>query len=296
MKEQEKENRFSGMPREEIYREARKQIARSALLALAALVVIAVACYAWFANNREVSAMMGQVSLGRYGYELASVGQDGNFDDLTVDKGTSWTSAFGLGTQTDGKQMIRWNMTDSDNLGNSGDETGIRPGSKGQLKFYIIPKQAGEINLAFHLEITPYDLSGNLIDAGNTLSKLLRGHLLFAYAYDLGDGETKALLDIASDNFRITIPNAKIDEPVEVTLDWFWSNLLSDAKEHPEYGTEISKWMENSSMTEWFFYNGVKPVDVNSPQRLLNDYYNNADQQIGDNIGKVIVQLTAHME
>ena len=46
MKEQKKENQFSGMTLEQIILEAKKQILHSAVLALAALIVIGVACYA----------------------------------------------------------------------------------------------------------------------------------------------------------------------------------------------------------------------------------------------------------
>ena len=52
----EKNNRFSGMSRAELEKEARKQIVHSGLLALAALIVIAVACYAWFCSAGAVTA------------------------------------------------------------------------------------------------------------------------------------------------------------------------------------------------------------------------------------------------
>ena len=43
--------------REETYREARKQIVRSAFLALAALGVIVFACYAWFVSRDRKSVV-----------------------------------------------------------------------------------------------------------------------------------------------------------------------------------------------------------------------------------------------
>ena len=77
---EQKENRFSGMTPEEIKLEAKRQIVRSAFLALAALIVIGVACYAWFANNRTVTANLSSVSLNADCFELASVSYVGAFD------------------------------------------------------------------------------------------------------------------------------------------------------------------------------------------------------------------------
>ena len=77
----EKNNRFSGMSRAELEKEARKQIVHSGLLALAALIVIAVACYAWFCSAGAVTAQGMAVRLSGYGFDLASAG---DLPDLEV--------------------------------------------------------------------------------------------------------------------------------------------------------------------------------------------------------------------
>ena len=88
----EKNNRFSGMSRAELEKEARKQIVHSGLLALAALIVIAVACYAWFCSAGAVTAQGMAVRLSGYGFDLASAG---DLPDLEVGMPEDYTDPTG---------------------------------------------------------------------------------------------------------------------------------------------------------------------------------------------------------
>lgn len=300
MEEQNQDNRFSGMSRQETLREARRQIFHSGMLALAALVVIAVACYAWFASNKSVTGNVGTVSAGVYGFELASIGDNGAFDaetptDYTVPEGQEWSGHEGY-IHTAGMQEICWKMSNASNLGNGTGDSGIRPGSSGKLEFYVIPKQEGEINLTFRLSMIPMGSDRKAL-MDETAQKLLHGHLLFAYAYTIG-GETKSdLISLASSEFKMKIPNAQLNQEIKVTLNWFWPYELSDAKGHAQYGDTLAKWLQESDRTAWFYYNDDATVSVgDTSERQLSEYYDKADQYIGDHVDWVILRMTAVME
>lgn len=305
MKEQKKENQFSGMTREEIILEARRQIFRSAVLALAALIVIGVACYAWFASNKNVTAKVGSVSVAPDGFELASVSETGAFDgatipeDYTVPAGDDWTYDGKTGTITGSSHSIQWRVSEQSNLGNYGaDSFGISPGAQNKLEFYVIPRRSGDMKLTCTLDIIPLPLVDAKEDA--TAKKLLRGHLLFDYQY----GDVSGLIDIEDESFTINLVNAVAETPLKVTLNWRWPYVLEDAYAG-DYG-DVLKWIkdEQGTYSDYFFYTGdVNGGNTNEKDPLkpadyleLSGYYNDADQYIGDHVDHIIFQLTVEQE
>ena len=344
---EQKENRFSGMTREEIILEAKKQIVRSAFLALAALIVIGVACYAWFASSDTVTAIGGSVSLNADCFELASAGGEGNYDDLVPtdlhNQGIDWDRK---GTQTsrntdsnDKKEAILWNMTSDNNLGNfSQADNGIQPGDYGTLEFYVLRKQQGDLKINCYLDIIPLDENGkelvstteqNTTEAGTgeaadatRVLQLLRGHLLFFSTYQISaEGEQvnktmRQLADISDGSFQVELP-ADMDE-VKVTLNWYWPYFLRHAIEYYQDSTFAEKMSERvvDSLAEgkvnYFFTNdatmvyvGNEPKDDNDTRTVitkqnvtryakrLGEYYNEADQVIGDNVKGIVLRLRA---
>ena len=301
MEEKKQENQFSGMTREEILLEARKQILHSAVLALAALIVIGVACYAWFASNKNVTAKAGSVSVAQNGFELASVGAEGVFDgqiptDFTVPAGEAWTSPKNEpGTYTAGQQAILWRMSDESNLGNSAGGSGISPGSKGFLQFYVIPNRSGEMHLKCTLDVIPLPLKEDGTE-DQTAEKLLRGHLLFDYQYAKDTENVSAIVPIESESFIIDLANAEKEEPVKVTLNWRWPYVLEDA--YQDSG-EVLGWVKDREKSSFFYCTedggivGISGKDPLVPADYLelSEYYNNADQYIGNNVNQIILQL-----
>lgn len=313
---QDKENRFSGMTPAEIKLEARRQIVRSTFLALAALIVIGVACYAWFVSSKVVTAILGPVSMGDMTFELASVGEVSAFDadtpaNYTVPEGEEYDTPSGKKWWTFGNQTIQWRMTGEANLENDTDEKGLRPGSDGHLSFYVIPKGDGPLTVKFDLEIVPLkenpESSGSWQEVSDTsdAAKLLRGHLLFAYPqYENGapvmndDKPVMTLANYSDGSFAIDFGNVTANTPIEVTLNWFWPNTLADAL-NSGYGETIAGWMKDSG--DYFFYNDSKPVTIppdTAKETILvdsdlNNYFNNADLYIGDEIDAVILRLNA---
>lgn len=348
---EQKENRFSGMTREEIILEAKKQILHSAVLALAALIVIGVACYAWFASSDTVTAIGGSISLNADCFELASEGSEGNYDDLVPtdlqNQGSDWGD--GKGTQTsrntdsnDKKESILWRMTSDNNLGNfSQADNGIQPGDYGTLEFYVLRKQQGDLKINCYLDIIPLDENGkelvstteqNTTEAGTgeaadatRVLQLLRGHLLFFSTYQIStiDSEGKQvnttmrqLADISDGSFQVELPAGM--EKVKVTLNWYWPYFLRHAIEYYQDSTFAEKMSERvvDSLAEgnvnYFFTNdatmvyvGNAPKDENDTRTVitkqnvtryakrLGEYYNEADQVIGDNVKGIVLCLRA---
>lgn len=324
MEEKKPENQFSGMTREEIILEAKKQILHSAVLALAALIVIGVACYAWFVSTKTVTANVGPVTLAGESFELASVGSAGKYDTFVPQDmrivGEEWTKDSQKGTQTSQeKQSILWNMTSENNLGNySSEDEGIRPGSNGTLEFYVIRKQQSDVTVKAYLDIIPMK-GGEQLTSNERLCQLLRGHLLFAYRVD--DGAIQ-LAELSDGSFEVTVPADK--EQVKVTVSWYWPYFLSHAIDYfGSFREEMSRRVVNSlkddsDSVNYFFTDGAKDKYVGSDRndsgnpitnvdgkititvknvrqyaKRLGEYYNEADQKIGDNVDSIVLRLRA---
>lgn len=317
MEEKKQENQFSGMTREEIILEARKQILHSAVLALAALIVIGVACYAWFVSTKTVTANVGSVSMGDMTFDLASAGSLSAFvtpDGYTVPEGDEYKISGSRWTF--GNQTIQWRMTDTDNLGNyKADEKtepeGLRPGMSGHLSFYVIPHGNGPLRVRFNLSIVPLkavdkeDLTSPLkeIHGESAASNLLRGHLMFACPQNYSDGELMdnpgmTLVDYSNGSFTIYFGIVKEDTPIPVTLEWHWYNTLSDALKSA-YGSSIFKSMKAAPNA--FFYSADTELsipdtateDTIQADPNFNNYFDDADYYIGNCIDAIILRLDA---
>lgn len=298
MENKKKKNQFSGMTREEIIQESRKQIMHSAVLALVALIVIGVAAYAWFANNKSVTANLSAVSLNADCFELASVGDVGIHDELlsTLPEGEQvvWTEQKTM-TWTKGNQTIRWRVDKDSNFGNAESSKSIRPGSSGTLSFYVIPDATGELTIQCSLSLQPMMKSEASMDIA---ANLLRGHILFVYEYKYLDGEQtetqSGIAEVTDGSFTVHLPKAQANVPQKVTLNWFWPYLLRDAVNRTDFGSTIKEWTEDPNLCDYFYYNGgVQLTEVAAKNR--NRYYNNADQFIGDNVSAIVLELTADL-
>lgn len=295
--------------REETYREARKQIVRSAFLALASLGVIVFACYAWFVSSGTVTGTVGSVRIDGSSFELASVGGDCRLD-------SNWTEAKQGEGQTIGtlklvatgkESHIFWKISENSHLENISENSGISPGSFGKLQFYVIPKRDGDLRLKCKVELTPLYYKEKEITAEDveTIEKLLKGHFQFSCSCpDASSYEEPILFDYESGDFPIlTFQNAAKDQPILVTLGWKWPEFLRDVINNEKDGSTVKGWM--SDKPNHFFYNGKdengntiqisKPTDKNFTSQFgqYNNYYNNADEYIGDNVQSLVLRLTA---
>ena len=299
-------------PRQDALRDARKQITRSLFMALAALGVIVFACYAWFANNTSVTGMVDSVRLNGSLFELASVGNSGSQysestpEAYTVEEGEAWEKDNSTtGTSTAGKSKIVWRLDGSSHLNNIQDEQGIRPGSFGTLQFYVIPKLNGSLNLQFDLELIPV-LNSNYQDLSETdattLNQLMHGHMLFSYQCKNVSILNRTLIDLENPSFTLNFENVERDKEILVTLKWIWPYVLDDVK-----GNNLNEVCNGASIVSlmktipsYFFYNEgnefTSPISdevFENGSQDYNNYFNAADQYLGERINWLIVRMTA---
>lgn len=291
--------------REDSFREARKQIVRSAFLALAALGVIVFACYAWFVSSGTVTGKISSVLLNGSTFELASVGDNGAFYDqmrseLKKDNPDTWsyTDQNGIvqkGISTGKYDTVEWLLTEDSNMGNL-TKAGIQPGTGGNISFYVIPKVDGNLTLKFHIDLIPLKLPSKNTENETTqseadpvsdpvLEQLLKGHFLF-YWYNKG---TKTWVPCNTGDFTMTFTGCQVDKAIPVTLTWKWPLLL----QHITGETEITNEIPNYK--EFFFYpkNDIpNEIDFTSNYSYLSGLFNNADQYIGQKMNWLEVRLS----
>lgn len=290
---------------------ARRQIIHSAIFAVAALGVIVFACYAWFAGNHSVSGTIGSIQMLGSLYELAGNGSDntdngyGVFYDKTktgfgfnvlpagnFSTDENWANLEATGTS----QAIRWRLNENSQVGNFGSSTGIRPGSSGMLQFYVIPNATGTLSLHFRLELKPLNDDGSA-NTGETLNKLLKGHLLF---YIPGDNGTKTWISWDGDTSRplqFYVPEeTDVGVPQPVILHWQWtaelSELIKDAtlKDKVPENRELLFYSESGSIPE---EKDIKAAIDKNQITELTKLYNRADRYIGSQLTWLEVKLTA---
>lgn len=284
----EKNNRFSGMTRAELEKEARKQIVHSGLLALAALIVIAVACYAWFCSAGAVTAQGMAVRLGAYGFDLASVGEIARLDEslpeeyATIPQGETLPADYVPSGSTDkwswtaGKQLISWRMGKDANIGNllGTEAEGIRPDTSGKMRFYVIPWDTGDLKIRFQLDMILLKGTDDRMTLrnDNTAQKLMQGHLLFAFS----TGNQTAYYQ--DGGYTLNFTGAEQGKPIEVTVDWCWPKTWEDAKAS-HFASVLTAWQ--AEHFNWLFYQEEPSGQDSFTEEQLSAMYDAADQYIG---------------
>lgn len=293
---------------------ARRQIIHSAIFAVAALGVIVFACYAWFAGNHSVSGTIGSIQMLGSLYELAGNGKDTTdngygvfYDKAKTGFGFNMLPAGDFSTDenwanleaTGKSQAIRWRLNENSQVGNFGSSTGIRPGSSGTLKFYVIPNATGTLSLRFRLELKPLNDDGSA-NTGETLNKLLKGHLLF---YILDANKNKVWFSWDGDTSRslqFYVPEeTNVGVPQLVTLHWQWTaelrELIKDAtlKDKVPENRELLFYSESGTIpTENEIRTAIASNDAGK-LNTLTKLYNRADRYIGSQLTWLEVKLTA---
>ena len=297
------------------------------------LLVIALFTLGWFTNNKvtEVDGANGQAVSGKF--ELAAEGTAGKYDNyLNADSGTALSGISDESSQplenlvgTGNSTEIKWVMNEKSNFqnysSNSEDTTeGIQPGSKGKLTFYVIPKQAGTLNLKFSLNTILYgndakensDNSGSIIPADDAAAKLVKGHILFFEKYN---EKNKIYSDRIDGMFTGQIENAKVDTAYKFDIYWVWPNVIDelilpsgDSKFSTNNFNRIIGETDIVTKDDIFFESSknITDDDINSVKvgsfeagfseenyNKLTDAWNSADQTIGINVRYIELQLIA---
>lgn len=355
----------------------RKRCLRGSLIKFGALAVFAFivwifATIAWFSGNDSVSAGGMGVRVGTSPFELKTVGYYGYYDDyLPSDyvKKDSIINVADSGTRTElstaNGASIQWLITADNNAKNyitsstKDDNKGIRPGTSGEMKFWVVPKEQQTITIRFKLEATPYktnykvDNDGNYIFSSGAsvpdedppisiatdpnyanVRNYLNSHILFFkhrtevtpqsgdsyYTYSdlisLGE-EFDLVYDTTNSVYTNTLTFDINDGDLQekpLSIYWVWPETLAEAilpEAKQNSGNHavctdneiINKLKDNPS---YFLkdYNAASDTDNTANSDLSKDIigqfysrlsveYNNADQEIGDNIGYIMLTLSA---
>jgi hypothetical protein len=236
------------------------------------------------------------------------------------------TGRTGTVTSAD-KTQIKWVMNETSNMDNlSGSDGAIQPGSKGELEFYVIPKSDGPLALTFNLETLLYsevggkiqELSEETNETGETTGTariaataipLVEGHILFFQKYD-----ESGLYDNLIENGEFTMEFKDAQKGVAcgpVTIYWVWayvfgqtmnsntdiikpwfseatSNILyTDMKKNP------AKYFYAYSLEESLVQKLDKIATSNDDFLAVSEFYNEADEYIGENVQYIVLTLKA---
>ena len=217
-------------------------------------------CLAWFASNKAVSSDGMAVQGTAMGdFELAAEGtlsDEGAWDRLLQSILTGSQKTIGEKSYViteSGKSSIRWAITESSQMENQ-QETGISPGSFGEITFYIVPNRAGALTVTLDISLEGAASPPEASLPADAL-ELLKGHvLLFAdfdrdrQAYggwisedakpwqlnlDYGDNMseehcTAVLQRTEEDKLIWSADNVQMDTAYPVTLYWIWPEVVGE--------------------------------------------------------------------
>lgn len=322
-------------------------LGRSLFLCFVAIFAIVTATVAWFVNNTSVTGDGFSISANdNFRYYLATKAEDmqGKYDDNSDDNSIlaneikkfysfhgintietiNGLPSFSIGdnkiTGNDEKEYIVAKTDDislminySDNVNNY-EASSIEPGSRGTIKFYIIPTKDFDDDITVNIRLAGYRLAENesftsatasqINFYDTTLGEIVKNHiLLFSSAEDKGySNYVEPFID--NDGtivFSISISRKwENNNPEEVLIYWCWPRKFEDyvfveqkeslfsSYDSSEYKKMIDRIFENRL---FFAYTGnpellEKPSSEMSNAQILqwSRGYNKGDQLIGDNV------------
>ena len=206
---------------------------------------------------------------------------------------------------------------------------GLKPGDSGTLKFTIVPNVSGQLNIKLKLSVTGYEATYELengiyyktddplIEVNDaTINHFLSSHILFFYK----DTNNQKHI-ISSEGF-----NVSVSAETEITIYWVWPATLKEILdeeiedlddngaskevkrlffENPDY---FLKKIGNESFSGFTVaHNADSSVEdaaiaeaiVSVSGRNYSEYgskYNDADQNIGNSVNYILVDLVANLD
>lgn len=226
----------------------KKELIRSTILSFCALFVLVFVSLAWFASNSKVSGGGSNVSGSDSYFELLSTGKAGVHDDIlkrliSIDDYSTNSPRETSSSNT----TVNWLVNNESNMHNyingenpdwsqtnnqvSREDYAISPGSWGHLKFSIVSKMDGNLNLTFNLDLVPYKLDNGVIseitrDDNSIALDFLKGHFLF-FLQNQNDGEATTYTWIKDGVFSIEIAAEK-GKTYDYDIFWYWPQTFSE--------------------------------------------------------------------
>lgn len=298
----------------------KKELIRSAILSFCALFVLVFVSLAWFASNSKVSGGGSNVSGSDSYFELQSTGKAGVHDDilkkliLIDDHSINSTRETSSSNTT-----VNWLVNNESNMHNyidgenpdwsqtnnqvSREDYAISPGSRGHLKFSIVSKVKGNLNLTFSLDLVPYKLDNEVIseitrDDNSVALDFLKGHFLF-FLLDQKDSETTAYTWIKDGTFSIEI-EAEKGKIYAYDIFWYWPQTFSEYLLNAgdsylgDNDTLQGIYGSNLEKGDSIIKNQIIESICNSESRkyyLFNSDGDDVYEKSGDNVSAIINQI-----
>ena len=281
----------------------------SGLFVMAAIVII-LACLAWFLNNTQVNA--GGVNISAEGAKLALVEteQGSNVGAYEQDK-----------TATNFDTSNSMTVTLNSNLNNYTSGS-LYPGARGQIKFTVQPltKDLNGATIDISRVLQLKDGDGTLVKESDCTQqnmpdtlKLAKGHLLFFTACsDAGFYSNHVTDSIVIEKSKFQDESGNTTRPVQVVLSWVWPEYLQNfvytgnanyyknifASASEDY-TSMQTYVNGHR--DYFYYgygDGATIPELSNEMKSAAlgqcaDYYNKADDYLGNNVEYLQLQLSA---
>lgn len=293
-----------------------KKFMVSGLFVVAAIVII-LACLAWFLNNSQVRA--GGVNVSAAGARLALTtteqGSEVGYYERNGQDGQN-SQAKDAGFDTTNSMTVTLNS----NLNNESAGK-LYPGARGQIKLTVKPL-ADDLNGAtINISRALKPKNSAVINQSSyseselpELLKLAKGHLLFFTGCDNGFYSNRVTDSIVIDKSEFCEGESdKTTKAINVTLYWVWPEYLQNfvytgnanyyknifAEANTDYTSMQGYVNDNKS---YFYYGyGDDPSKVPALSSEMKstalaqcaDYYNKADDYIGNNVDYLQLQLSA---
>ncbi|MCR5021792.1 hypothetical protein [Ruminococcus sp.] len=365
----------------ETARNRKKALIKLGAMMILILIMIIFGTISWFTMNTQVGSSGMGISTSTLPFILKTKGYYGYYDDrlpeeykkLYDDQATAGypnNNNSGTLTTADGTS-IQWLITSDYNTKNyvlstsDDDDKGIRPGSGGEMKFWIASKGNSSVRVSFKIDIKPYITeyqlkpkendedpdeiyinpdtkqpveTGVVSIAGNSeyadIESYIKSHIVFFKKrtphYKTVEDQEEQVLDYytysdlipISENFNLVYDDVN-DEYIN-TLDFTFDNENNEYKDEPF----SIYWVWPETLAEAVLPDGkhhalcsdneILEKLIENPSQYLKDYtsadvdnnelnadtitryysklslkYNNADQDIGDTIGYLLLELSA---
>lgn len=339
-----RKNSSSARTVEELKKIQRNSFIKLSVMCIILFVILLFYSVAWFTMNREISGDELQMAAVDTPFEIRTEGAAGYSDDYLPQGENGYirlSDMFGTLITSGSQQKIEWLVTDEYNAYNyaDGNSSLVRPGSKGVLHFWIVPRNQESMTLRFTMQITPYKKQYPKKDDGSpdyeqdptavpmtdsdedkALAGYVNAHILF-FRYN-GDNpeevDNTKYSKLIDDSITETIKFEKDSNgnllPYEMKIYWIWPETLGEAvltdsdtrtavcETSPDGNNELlTKFNRNPGdfLKNYTLPEGVTDLtqaDITKDYPSLSIRYNNADQDIGDNIMYLLAEMIVEYE
>lgn len=329
-----RQENMSGKEYKSLLKNSYKLLIKTSFLTFVSFVTLVAFTVAWFISNSQVSGSSISVSAGHETlYYLATL-PEGNQQGIYDNKSSGALSKalnkfnrnnhgngnviyldlpfFTVGenriTASDGKEYILGDadgvslmVNDRFNVNNIVQDDSVGPGSRGEIKFYIIPQKGGlkEANIIIYLSAYKLEKDSNLqkteravmidrSEGNQPIRNFLSGHILLFKEKDT-NGDYKGhlepnLYDDGSVGFslKLNAPEGGWEEnkPIEVTVYWCWpyrfENIVYTGLPESVFSAKSGDY---ESILTWIYENkGLMVSGTNLPEQAPSDTMSNADR------------------